>query len=86
MVKGISRQVIVVHAPEPKLFEQAIFILKDEAVKEGITDEDLMREAQLAIRSKEKPGRKRHLYLYGAVWAAGGALTTGIAWLLTWLF
>ena len=24
MVKGISRQVIVVHAPEPKLFEQAI--------------------------------------------------------------
>ena len=29
MVKGISRQVIVVHAPDPKLFEQAIFILKD---------------------------------------------------------
>ena len=27
MVKGISRQVIVVHAPDPKLFEQAIFIL-----------------------------------------------------------
>ena len=31
MVKGISRQVIVVHAPDPKLFEQAIFILKDTA-------------------------------------------------------
>ena len=27
MVKGISRQVIVVHSPDPKLFEQAIFIL-----------------------------------------------------------
>ena len=30
MVKGISRQVILVQSPEPKLFEQAIFILKDE--------------------------------------------------------
>ena len=85
MVKGISRQVIVVQAPEPKLFEQAIFILKDEAVKEGITDEDLMREAQMAIRGPEKQGKKRHFYLYGAVWAAGGALVTGLAWLLTWL-
>ena len=26
MVKGISRQVIVVHSPDPALFEQAIFI------------------------------------------------------------
>lgn len=35
MVKGISRQVIVVHSPDPKLFEQAIFILKDNAVGRG---------------------------------------------------
>ena len=44
MVKGVSRQVIVVHSPDPKLFEQAIFILKDKAVGEGITDELLMKE------------------------------------------
>ena len=31
MVKGISRQVILVHSPDPKLFEQAIFILRDDA-------------------------------------------------------
>lgn len=86
MVKGISRQVIVVHAPEPKLFEQAIFILKDDAVGEGITDEALLKEAQMAIRGSEKQGKKRHLYLYGAVWAAGGALLTGLAWLATVLF
>ena len=84
MVKGISRQVIVVHAPDPKLFEQAIFILKDDAVGEGITDEALLKEARSAIRgSDEKPGRKRHFYLYGAVWAAGGSLLTGGIWLLT---
>ena len=29
MVKGISKQVIVVHSPEEKLFEQAIFILNE---------------------------------------------------------
>ena len=84
MVKAISRQVIVVHAPDPKLFEQAIFILKDDAVGEGITDEALLKEARSAIRdSSGRPGKKRHFYLYGAVWAAGGALITGIAWLLT---
>ncbi len=81
MVKGISRQVIVVHAPEPRLFEQAIFILKEDAVGEGITDEELLKEANLAIRSGE--GKKKHLYLYGAVWAIGGALVTALAWLAT---
>ena len=86
MVKGISRQVIVVQSPGPEMFEQAIFILKDNAVKDGITDERLMKEAQQAIRGYDKPGKKRHLYLYGAVWAAGGAIVTGLAWLLTALF
>lgn len=32
MVKGISRQVIVVRSPDPKLFEQAIFILREDAL------------------------------------------------------
>ena len=43
MVKGVSRQVIVVHSPDRKLFEQAIFILKEDA--KGVTDEELMKEA-----------------------------------------
>lgn len=83
MVKGISRQVIVVHSPDPKLFEQAIFILKDGAPGEGITDEALLQEAQNAIREKDRSGKKRRFYLYGAVWAAGGSLLTGLVWLLT---
>lgn len=86
MVKGISRQVIVVHSPDPKLFEQAIFILKDDVVGEGITDEALMKEAQAAIHGFDAPGKRRHFYLYGAVWATGGALLTGLVWLLTVLF
>ena len=83
MVKGISRQVIVVHAPDPKLFEQAIFILKDEAVgQEGITDEALLKEATKIINGPAR-GKKRKYYFAGPVWALGGALLTGVAWLLT---
>ena len=84
MVKGISRQVIVVHSPDPKLFDQAIFILKDEAVGQGITDEALLKEAQQVIRGGA-PGRKRGLFLYGPVWACGGALATALLWLMTTL-
>ena len=82
MVKGISRQVIVVEAPEPKLFDQAIFILKDN-MGEGVTDEALLKEAQKAISGHDKGGRKRRIWLYGAFWAAAGALATGIVWMAT---
>ena len=86
MVKGISRQVIVVQAPDPKMFEQAIFILKEDAVGEGITDDALLKEAQQAIRGYDKQSKKRHFYLYGAVWAAAGAIMTALAWMVTGLF
>ena len=36
MVKGITRQVILVKSPDPRLFEEAIFIVKEEALaREG---------------------------------------------------
>ncbi len=83
MVKGISRQVIVVHSPDQKLFDQAIFILKDEAVaKGGVTDEMLLKAADKLLHSSGK-GRKGHLALHGSVWACAGALATGLVWLLT---
>ena len=81
MVKGVSRQVIVVQSPGEELFDQAIFILKDAAVEKGITDEVLLKQAQQAIRSGQ--GKKRKLWLYGPVWACGGAVVTGIVWLIT---
>lgn len=83
MVKGNSRQVIVVSNPEQQLFEQAIFILKDGVLKEGITDEQLLREAKKAA-GEGNAGRK-YGKLRGPVWACGGALVTGVFWLLTLL-
>ena len=76
MVKGISRQVIMVHSPETELFEQAIFILKDNA--QNVTDDMLLREAKRIIN---QPRRRKSLY--GPVWACGGAVLTGIIWLFT---
>jgi hypothetical protein len=81
MVKGTSRQVIVVHAPEEKLFEQAIFILKDNAVREGgISNEALLREAKGYLGITQ---RYRNKWLHnGPLWGAAGA---GIACLLNML-
>ena len=80
MVKGISKQVIVVNSPDKELFDQAIFILKDEAVGQGITEELLLKEAKKTIGVSAK---KRYLRYYGPVWACGGAFVTGAVWLLT---
>ena len=76
MVKGISRQVILVHSPDRKLFEQAIFILREDA--QGVTEEALLKEAERLVRfPKVKPSWKAPL------WGIMGAAATGLLWLLT---
>ena len=82
MVKGISRQVILVRNPDPKLFEQAIFLLKEDAVNQGVSDEQLLKEANRLMRT---PGRDVPCGFLskGPAWAALGAAATGLLWLLT---
>lgn len=80
MVKGISKQVIVVQSPDKELFDQAIFILRDEAVSKGISEELLLKEARKTICASPK---RRYLRYYGPVWAFGGAMATAAVWLLT---
>lgn len=82
MVKGISRQVIVVHSPDPQLFEQAIFILKDNAAQEGVSDEALLKEAKALIRHQSADRHGRFINT-GPFWACGGAGIMGLLWLLT---
>lgn len=82
MVKGISRQVIVVQSPDPKLFEQAIFILRDDAVGQtGVTDEELLKEANRIIREDHRGHCNR--FTAGPIWACGGAFLTLVIWLIT---
>ena len=84
MVKGTTRQVIVVQSPDKKLFDQAIFILKDDAV--GITDEMLLKEARQIIRGPIHKERKQNVFHWGPVWACCGAILTGIFWIVTAIF
>lgn len=86
MVKGISRQVIVVQAGTEEIFDQAIFILKDKVVAQGVTDELLLKQAQKAIQSRTRGKKKRSLWAYGPVWACSGAAIASLFWLLgLWL-
>ena len=76
MVKGISRQVILVHSPDKKLFEQAIFILRDDARE--VTEEMLLKEAERAIRFPQVKAK-----YCGPIWAAAGAAATGLVWVIS---
>lgn len=84
MVKGTSRQVIVVPSPDPKLFEQAIFILREDALgRQGLSDQAILRQARLAADGYLEKGRVRKSPFSGAVCAMGGAAAMGLVWLLT---
>ncbi|MCL2409458.1 MAG: translation initiation factor 2 [Oscillospiraceae bacterium] len=88
MVKGITRRVIVIKSPDRRLFEEAIFIVREDALTEpGVTPDDIIKEAQDVadnyIRSNLKPKR---LKLPPSVFALLGAGVTGAIWLLAWMF
>ncbi|MDR0889500.1 MAG: hypothetical protein LBM28_02495 [Oscillospiraceae bacterium] len=82
MVKGNTRQAVVVKSPNPKLFEQAIFLLKDDA--SGLSEHELMQQAirtanQFAQRKRLKLLRRLHNLL----WAMCGAGGMGLLWLMS---
>lgn len=62
MVKGTTRQVIVVRPQESDLFEQAIFLLREEALEQhGVTEQALLEEARrLAAAPPSARPHRRH--------------------------
>lgn len=88
MVKGITRQVILVKSPDPKLFEEAIFIVKEEALaREGVSaDPQVIRQARQAADGYLKSGRAWNRKLErldrfrGPIWGAAGAAAASAAW------
>lgn len=85
MVKGTSRRVIVVDSPDPKLFEQAIFIVKNDAFsQEGVTSQQVLGEACRIARSCASPKTLpppvwRRIPLWGWVGAAAAIAAAVIA-------
>ena len=46
MVKGVTRRVIVVKSPDPRYFEEAIFIVKEDVSLAGADPERVLQEAR----------------------------------------
>ncbi len=86
MVKGTNRRVIVVKSPDPKVFEEAIFILREDYARHK-NAEQVMAEARRAANEYLKKcgaGKKRSgQRILGTVIAMGSALAASIAWLTT---
>lgn len=86
MVKGTSRQVIMVHPPETDLFDQAIFILNEKASESGgVTDEQILKQARQAadsyLRGKLRGGRaKESDWILPVTCFLMGAFLVGAAW------
>ncbi len=85
MVKGITRRVVLIKSPDPKLFDEAIFIVREDVGRSGVTCEQILRQAmdtaEEYVRSKMSPPRRHPLPFW--FWTLAGALPTGLIWLLT---
>lgn len=83
MVKGTARQVVVVKSPDQKLFEQAIFLLREDALERGVGERELLEEAR-RVADQSLPhaqGRKRRMP--PLFWMGLGAALACIVWLIT---
>jgi len=86
MVKGISRRVVVVDSPDQRFFEQAIFIVRNDAAGEGVTSKELVEEARRVARNYAggNHGRFSRTWreLSPIVYTFMGAAAIGLIWLI----
>ena len=80
MVKGLSRRVVVVQMTGDRVFEQAIFILRGDAM--GMDENALVREACTAAEKYVRTNTSRRIRLPAPLFAAAGAALTAAAWLV----
>ena len=85
-MKGISRRVVVVDSPDQRYFEQAIFIVRNDAAGEGVTAQALVEEARRVARNYAggDHGRFSRAWreLTPAVYTLIGAGGIGLVWML----
>ena len=88
MVKGIARRVVVVKSPDPKVFDEAIFIVREETGRgPGVTTQQLLREAQSVAESfARSQSGSRFPTLPWWAFSLMGAGGMGAVWALTAVF
>ena len=76
---------ILVKAPDEKLFEQAIFLVKEEALaREGLGTEEIMEEARQAAWSylgRTGGWKERVRRISGPLWGVLGAVLASVGWM-----
>mgnify|MGYP005848301193 CR=1 FL=1 len=87
MVKGISRRVVVVDSPDQRFFEQAIFIVRNDAGGGGVTARELVEEARRVARGYTGGSRLSRAWreLNPLVYTLIGAGSIGLVWLIVTL-
>ena len=86
VVKGTSKRVVVVKSPDPRVFEQAIFIVREDFLsRKGGADTDILKEAQKVADEYIKSSISNHeaiwkripslLYLVIGLLVSGGIWT-----------
>ena len=85
MVKGTNRRVVVVRSPDPKIFEEAIFIIREDLFHRGSSPEKIMAEARRSandyLRKTVKAKGGTWTRIRGTLFGLAGALAAGAAWL-----
>ena len=86
MVRGISRRIVVVDSPDQRFFEQAIFIVRNDAAGEGVTSRELVEEARRVARNYAggDHGRFSRTWreLSPIVYTSMGAAAIGLIWMI----
>ena len=89
MVKGVAKRVIVVKSPDPRVFEEAIFIVREDYMKTaGVSRTQLLSEARQAadsyvVRMQPKKVPKKHT---GLIIILSSLFGSGLAAALMLLF
>ena len=87
MVKGISRRVVVVKSPDKRIFEEAIFILREDALaSSGVSAEDIVKEACRAASGYLRTSRSKKRFVKPAMLTAAGLALAGFGWGLAVIF
>ena len=85
MVKGISRRVVVVDSSDQRYFEQAIFIVRNDAAGGGVTARDLVEEARRVARNYASGDHAKNGWTWRewppAVYTMLGAGGIGLVWM-----
>jgi RNA 3'-terminal phosphate cyclase len=87
VVKGINKRAVIIRPSDKGIFEEAIFIVRGEALGEkGLTADDIIREACRAADSYMKNSGAKQCGLSRIpppLFMFVGAAVTAVAWLIT---